>query len=73
MQTATEPHEVSETRRAYLKADARYGDASARHRRMPCALTEQHREAARTRLRATYADYLDALATAGLPLPGTTR
>lgn len=73
MQTATEPHEVTETRRTYLKASARYSTASQRHRRMPCTLTEQHLETARTRMRAAYSDHLDALATAGMPLPRSAR
>ena len=58
---------------AYLKASARYSTASQRHRRMPCTLTEQHLETARTRMRAAYSDHLDALATAGMPLPRSAR
>lgn len=65
--------EVVESRRVYLKAGARYAQASARRRRMPCSVSEERHEAARARLRAAYADYLDALATADQPMPGTTR
>ena len=65
--------EVVAARGAYLKAGAHYAEASARRRRMPCTVSEERHEAARARLRAAYGDYLDALATAGLPLPGTTR
>ena len=73
MQTDPEPHEVTETRRSYLKASARYAEASQRHGRMPCTLSEEHRATARGRLRAAYADYLDALVTAGMPLPRSAR
>ena len=65
--------EVVESRRVYLKAGAHYAKASARRRRMPCTVSEEHRATARGRLRAAYADYLDALATAGLPLPRSAR
>ena len=65
--------EVVAARRAYLQANTRYAQASARRRRMPCSLADEHLSAARTRLRAAYAVYLDALVTADLPPLGTTR
>ena len=62
----TEPNELTQARRAYLKASDQYGRWSEHVRQTGgTEATRQALEDARRRLRLAYAEYLDARETAG--------